>query len=307
MSLTATAPGKVFLFGEYAVLLGAPALVAAAPPLAEARLTTTSGATRRVSLPDRVAEQVARGLARRGAMPPRSRVVVSTEGFVGPGGRTLGLGSSAAVAAASAKLLVAAAGLDPDEQWVLDAAMAGHSEHQGGIGSGADVAASFTGGVIGFVMARPPNPLAMPAGLHVEILSVGPGGVSTRDMITRVMNRTPVALEAIGELSERAIDATRRADAARLVDLAREAFEAMVRLSHEAGVEVVTAAERRLAAALEGTRVAYKPSGAGGGEIGLLLSTDPGAMEEALTLAQSRGMSPLPVATLGVPGARVMG
>src|SRR5207253_7169888 len=189
--VTASAPGKLFLAGEYAVLAGAPALVAAVDRRTDVHVTLESGAGPLVvdSLAEgkrRVIDDPERGpleggdagailaawRAVRAAAPSlaavRAEVVVDSRAFLADG-RKLGLGRSAATVAAGAAAFLAGVGRQ-DRGEMLDAALAAHALFQEGRGSGADVAAAARGGVLEFrrsggritVAAR-----ALPRGLHL--------------------------------------------------------------------------------------------------------------------------------------------
>jgi len=162
-----SAAGKLFLAGEYAVLWGGTARVACVGPRTHAWVRPRED--RQVSL--HVAEGTLRGtctplgVAWEGEVPPAFLFAARTvdlalrahgregPGFalalspspLGPGGRKLGLGSSAraAVLVAEACRAVLEAGFDAR---VL--ALLSHAAAQGGKGSGGDVAASALGGVV---------------------------------------------------------------------------------------------------------------------------------------------------------------
>jgi len=173
--VTASAPGKLFLAGEYAVLAGAPALVAAVDRRAHVRAVLEPGAgpleveslaegTRRVIHdPERDAlgggdagAVLAALRSARTAAPSlaamRARVVVDTRAFLADG-QKLGLGRSAATVAAAVAALLAGVGRQ-DRGEILQAALAAHALFQEGRGSGADVAAAVRGGVLEFRRER---------------------------------------------------------------------------------------------------------------------------------------------------------
>src|SRR3954469_20493961 len=174
-AMIATAPGKLIVTGEYAVLDGAPAIVVAVDRRAIAR----RNATPRGSSPFlvSVAEEIA---ARRGETDPAARaaleVSVDSTAFYNRATK-LGLGSSAAVTVAATALALeqgevggggpagGAAGLLPrgiatiNQREILTIALAAHARAQGprgARGSGADIAASVYGGTI--AVSRPAGP-----------------------------------------------------------------------------------------------------------------------------------------------------
>jgi phosphomevalonate kinase len=181
----ASAPGKLVLLGEYAVLFGAPAVVMAVNRRAVVTVGKAPGEKWVVTAPvlgvdsaecvlepsgsvkwsDResgehlvVVERVLGGLVARGLLdpltaPPRALELDTTAFFSsGPDERRkLGFGSSAAltVALASAVTGRAPEAFAADLEW-LRTLVSLHREAQGGLGSGIDVAASLCGGVVGF-------------------------------------------------------------------------------------------------------------------------------------------------------------
>jgi phosphomevalonate kinase len=187
-----SSPGKLVLFGEYAVLHGAPAVVMAvdrrarvelapaagelwsvtAPPLtadalpcslaADGRVDWRSApgdATRRPELFERlIRSMAAAGLLDPAGLSPAAATLDTRALFEGGArGRTkLGLGSSAAVTVALASALAQWGGredlLAEPLHW-LGTLLALHRSLQGGRGSGVDLAASLLGGVVGYRLA----------------------------------------------------------------------------------------------------------------------------------------------------------
>jgi phosphomevalonate kinase len=157
--MIATAPGKLILTGEYAVLEGAPALVVAV----SRRVVATRRTAPRGSSPFliAVADEIA---AKYGTDHPATRaameIVVDSTAFY-QGTAKLGLGSSAAVTVAATALALAADHESIpviDKVEVLAIATAAHARAQGergARGSGADIAAAVFGGVLAFQRTSP--------------------------------------------------------------------------------------------------------------------------------------------------------
>ncbi|CAN5904275.1 phosphomevalonate kinase [soil metagenome] len=152
MSLTASAPGKLMLSGEYAVLDGAPALMVAVNRRAIARIDS-GGARGSSPFLLAVASEIA---AQRGDGDPAARlalqIAVDSRGFY-DGTNKLGLGSSAAVTAAAVYLALATTDEHVSLADVHSVAAAAHGRAQapmGARGSGAAVAAAIYDGVIEF-------------------------------------------------------------------------------------------------------------------------------------------------------------
>ncbi|MDY7229657.1 mevalonate kinase family protein [Hyalangium rubrum] len=162
-----SAPGKLFLSGEYAVLWGGVARVAAVAPRTTALVRQRADARVHVCLEEGAlaGTTTPKGVRWEREVPPGFAFVARTldealrahgrqsVGFelavapsaVGPGGLKLGMGGSACatVLAADATRFILEDRFD-----ALKLALVAHTLGQGGKGSGGDVAASFAGGVL---------------------------------------------------------------------------------------------------------------------------------------------------------------
>jgi phosphomevalonate kinase len=334
----ATAPGKLILTGEYAVLDGAPALVLAV----DRRVVATRRTLPRGSSPFLVA--VADEIARRlGAEHPATRaaleIVVDSTAFY-QGTQKLGLGSSAAVTVAATALALAADHERVpliDKALVLEIASAAHATAQGprgARGSGADIAASVHGGVIAFQRATPDR-IAWPsdaaqAGTTMNIGSgtadrlTWPANVTLIPFFTGASADTPQLVAAVQTARERdrvaveaalaAIDKASRAAcqacAMRAPEIASNALIAAISLAAHAtdqlaaatGVPLVpgcVTAARALLARLGGTA---KTTGAGGGDIGIAVLQRSEDVTTARRYLIEAGCQPLPLSvdTTGV-------
>src|SRR5262249_11736313 len=160
--IRASAPGKLFLTGEWAVLRSAPALVAAIDRRAvvDAALREGNGAVVVHSVADRSSVRlgpeaqlggdaaaiaaVLQVLRPRGGI--EGEITVDSCAFLA-GDRKLGLGRSAATLAAASVAVLAALGEHARER-VLTTALAANQALQNGLGSGADVVAAIDGGIV---------------------------------------------------------------------------------------------------------------------------------------------------------------
>src|SRR5262245_22238572 len=147
MKLTVSAPGKLMISGEYVVLDGAEALVAAVDARvlvhASARPADRWGSDgTRSPDPRRLSPEalLTRELVEQALGPASMDLEIDTSALRS-GGQKLGLGSSAAVAAATAGAVAAWHGRELDRAQLLVWAQQGHRA-VAPEGSGADVAAS---------------------------------------------------------------------------------------------------------------------------------------------------------------------
>ncbi|MBX3204062.1 MAG: hypothetical protein KF764_03285 [Labilithrix sp.] len=254
------APGKLVLTGAYAVLEGAPAIVAAVSRGAYADSSRSAlSAT----------PEVAAALGERTA--PH---VDASSMFVGA--RKLGLGASAAILVASVAAHEADAGADLASPSVRErlfvVAKGAHAHAQGG-GSGVDVATSVHGGVIQYVMGQPVKRVALPEGLHVNVFACGTSARTSelRAEVDRLAHTNAGAhracmddLVAIANDSARAIEA---GGATAFVEGLRRTARALARLGEAAGVGIVPAGFDALEALAASEDASLSVSGAGGGDV----------------------------------------
>ena len=144
-----SAPGKLFLIGEYAVLHGGTAVVAAVDRRAVARFVP--GAQPATPLIAEAVNVLAAYARERDLRLPDGAPLVDSSAL-SQDGQKLGLGSSAAALVAAMGALWDVLG-QADGTLPLELAVKAHRQAQGGRGSGGDVAAALRGGVIAY--ARP--------------------------------------------------------------------------------------------------------------------------------------------------------
>jgi phosphomevalonate kinase len=249
------APGKLVLTGAYAVLDGAPAIVAAVDRYAVADATNPEN--------------------------------VDTSALHDEAGRKLGLGSSAASMVAAEAARAAARGADLAESTVrarlFRAVREAHARAQSG-GSGVDVAASVYGGVLRYTrQGGEPNTeapaaqaVALPVGLELHAFW---SGVSARtsDFLARVGALRARSRGCLGRLRDAAVAASAAVDAGdarAFVAAARETAVALEELGAAADAPIVPPAFSELSRAAA-PDAAFLPSGAGGGDVAVWLGHAP--------------------------------
>ncbi|HTA88498.1 MAG TPA: hypothetical protein VK745_02940 [Polyangiaceae bacterium] len=266
----ARAPGKLVLSGAYAVLSGAPALVAAV----DRYVLADSAKPANFQAPEVLAALGERAAPWFDASELRE------------GAQKLGLGSSAAIVVAS----LAALELDAEPDLADDAlcarvyqrALVAHRAAQGG-GSGVDVAASAHGGVLsarrvaGELELRS---LHLPNALYVEVWACS-AAASTAEFLARIRElaaRDPglhrARLDAQAAAAEAALNAVQRASAADFVAAIGQQVAALRALGEAAGVPIVTAEHGELAALAAAHGAAFLPAGAGGGDVAYYVGTN---------------------------------
>ena len=259
----ARAPGKIVLSGAYAVLSGAPALVAAV----DRYVIADSGRASEFETPE---VRAALGDA------PAPWFDASE---LREGGKKLGLGSSAAIVVAS----LAALELDSEPDLtdvalcarVYERALVAHRVAQGG-GSGVDVASSAHGGVLAARRVAGELELTavhLPSALHFEVWACS-AAASTAELLSRIRaleardpNLHHARLAAQAAAAEAALDATVRGHAADFVTAIGRQVTALGELGEAAGTPIVTPEHAELAGLAHAHGAAFLPAGAGGGDV----------------------------------------
>jgi phosphomevalonate kinase len=314
--IEARAPGKVVLWGEYAVLTGAPALVMAVDRYARCQITAGAHAwtfsahgyaapDERVSVsrlltvdpppPDRawyVAWQVLRGLDTR-RLPEGGFVHLDTRSLHHDGSK-LGLGSSAAICVAAYGAFCRLLGQAPD----YASALTVHRHLQGGSGSGIDVAAAWYGGTLRFERDAPGSthvtPWPLPASLHLVFVWSG-RPARTVDHLARFdkwrEHGHSEPLQALEAASRRLFESAE--PWACLTDY----VAALEALDRAAGLDIYSPAHARLRDLAISAGVVYKPCGAGGGDLGAAFTPDAAAARRFASLAAANGFHLVPLET----------
>lgn len=220
----------------------------------------------------------------------------------------LGLGSSAAVAVALDAALNQAFGpagfTDTVEDTVRRLLIPVRSA-QGGSGSGIDLAASRAGGLIAYRIEEPEieiETLRLPEDLHCLHVWTG-AAASTTDFVTswrRVKRDAPDTAEAL--LAEMAASVEAGMAALKSGDGAAFAAELgaygriMGKMNHLMHAPVFSAAHHRILEQASRLDVAYKPCGAGGGDLGIAASVQSDSIAELARRLRQQGLVTLALA-----------
>jgi phosphomevalonate kinase len=310
MRFSASAPGKAVLSGEYAVLQGAPAIAMAVDCRARVAAESTGEDFHKVVSPGIAAEArfrcTERGSIdwldehRDGDRPNADQVLfehvwrtvqakpaenlsfrLDTRRFFDTeSSLKLGFGSSSALAAALTAVLVRSGPPQATSRPASDIrqlAIRAHLEFQGGQGSGIDVATAMSGGLIAFAM-RPDQrikALKWPPGIAFSIMWSGkPASTAERLRKLERFERNRAARAAAAKLvdaSRNVLDAWIKAKPHEIFPSLQLYTAALRRFSLEHAVGVFDAGHQELCEAADDLGFVYKPCGAGGGDIGIVL------------------------------------
>lgn len=329
-----SAPGKLFLCGEYAVLWGGVARILAVGPrvhalvrprldrqvdvvLADGRLSgpaTPAGVNWEREVPEAfrfVATTIDLALRLVGTEGPGFSVAFETSPLID--GLKLGMGSSARAVVLAAE--AARAGLEAKFD-TLKLSLLAHADAQSGKGSGGDVAASFAGGVVRYrkydasallsAASRGGLLVAMEQSPSVDLVRMGEPvfpmlfafsgqSASTTALVKEVERRSDVTSR------KRFVERSDGLGETLETGLLRRDFSAVVSASEglqallwELGVTREEGLERILSLART-FGCAGKQSGAGGGDGAVLFAPDSSAQRSLLDAFTARGIHAFPI------------
>lgn len=323
--LRVSVPGKLFLTGEYAVLEGAPALLSAVNRRVQVSIEQAPGHCWIISAPDIGIDTLE--LARDGRLPgnldaaTRARLGVydavraTMAEYTGPlrqplairidskafhnDGHKLGLGSSAAVAAALTAALSRISGEAYDKATLCRLTIAAHRHAQKGAGSGADVATSVYGGIIEYCSDTVQAQRTWPDGITGMAVVTG-DGASTTDLVGRVAaysKHEPGAYQAdMAQLKRLATMAkSTLTNAASFLSLVQDYFAALDTLGNHAGAGIVVDRHRELASLAARHGGAFKTTGAGGGDLGLVFARSGKPARKLTEILEANGVDIIPL------------
>ena len=268
-SLTVTAPGKLVLMGEYAVLDGAPALVLAVHRGVGCRVKP-GGRSLRLTTPGD--DLFVRAALTAVNAPGGQYHFYDLEPLDLPGKPGFG-GSAAATVAA----VLAGGGRGPE-------AFAVHREVQGG-GSGVDVAASLHGGLIRYQDGRAQHqPVVQP----VVVFSGQSARTGPRVAVYRAWGGDR---SAFVRASSDLVDVF----AAQPILALEQAGALLASMARSAGIAYLSPGLEHIAALARDVGGAAKPSGAGGGDCAVALLPGPDATRAFEAACRAAGLVVIPV------------
>lgn len=308
------APGKMMWLGEYAVLDGAPAIVAAIdrhvrvtfePGGSGLRLTSNlwdgewtaqSGDDALLPEPPAEAQRLVYAVVRTVAdalIDVRWQAgVLHIDSAELSHESKLGLGSSGAVAAA---LTVALAGRAlPVDSRLLELALQAHHTFQGRAGSGSDVIASMLGGVVHCGGGRPPFRITEPVPSFVAFYAGH--SADTREMVRRIRQwqqgggqAATKLLARLRDIATRGAFALRKDDRPGFIDAVERFARAERELTAASGVPIICDSIDKIMEFCLANGYIAKPSGAGGGDVVVAFHLQPEVAYDPSAELHARG------------------
>jgi len=298
-AIIATAPGKAVLSGEYAVMDGAPAICMAVDRRAQVTIVDHAEQWHTVVSPGFTAaegrfqveqgqlEWLAGGDAydlfeqvwREVRPEPAGRVSITldTRQFLDADSATkLGIGSSAALTVALAASMCASFAANVDSSQVAKIA---HRKFQGNVGSGIDVACSLLGGLIDYsIDSEVSAQIEWPQGLAFGLLWSGVS-VGTAEKLKRLQQAEVLPSRTqLGYAAEQTAIAWRSGSAQAVLEVYKSYVDILRTFSVDHDLGIFDAGHGALVDAANDMGLIYKPCGAGGGDIGIVLAEDEAAI-----------------------------
>jgi phosphomevalonate kinase len=325
-----SAPGKAIVSGEYAVLAGAPAISMALDRRASVRIAAATDDYHRVATPgyregewrfrwspdgklewqDRLPPQ-GLGLVEHAWMttvaeelPPLAISVDTTAFSDRESGSKLGLGSSAAAMTA---LVVALSQFAEQQEFAGVLSTRAHAALQGGLGSGVDIATSLRGGVIEYRANEYAEAahLSWPGDLLYRVLWSGqPADTSIHLSRLNTGNPSGRSWVLLSESANNVAAAWKGGRVGDILEAISEYTTSLKMFDREHVLGIFNAGHKEVCDQAEDRGVAYKPCGAGGGDIGIVFGTDSAAVNSFCEKTSEYGFVELPVA-LDVTGVSV--
>jgi len=305
LTVSSFIPGKLILLGEYAVLEGAPAIVSAVNKFAKIEIKESNDNHFYISAPNLnlIDIKFQKGinksqkkqlklflnifsfiLKKNNSLIP-CKITIDTDDFYFENSKQkIGLGSSAAMTFGLIesiykfnKFRIA------DKNDLFQIALQAHFEAQGKTGSGIDIAASAFGGV-GIYSKIEKNlsfkHIKLPEDLYVIPIWTGyststPQFVSkTNQLKQKKLKIYTQIMQELSELSTQGCEFILNDDTLSFLNVVNEYFESLDTLGKSAEIPIISDIHKKIAGIVKICNGFYKPSGAGGSDIGIAFTND---------------------------------
>jgi phosphomevalonate kinase len=196
----------------------------------------------------------------------------------------IGLGSSAAITVGLVEAFYKFNNLQfKNSQELFNIALQSHFEAQGKIGSGVDIAAStFTGtGIFKKSFQNYTfNSIRLPEDLYMLPIWTG-SSTSTPEFVSKTNQLKKQDLSAYNQIMKELIDLSNQGciyllenDSIKFLDVVNKYYASLDELGKSAGIPIISKNHKEIAEIVKDLKGFYKPSGAGGNDIGIAFTND---------------------------------
>jgi len=214
----------------------------------------------------------------------------------------IGIGSSSAIAVAITRSINKYYSLNLDAKEELYNSIELHRAFQKYKGSGLDVVTSYIGAPIIECSRRKDETyewkqLRIPEGIHIGFIK-GNDSANTREMLTRFETRKLDKAEFFKEISREMKESLKELSDAfgqgcrlDILKSLKRYSALMIEMDNTLNIGIYTQADKEASLLAEEQGILYKPSGAGGGDLGLIISDEKATLDqylESLTLGPMR-------------------
>ncbi len=311
-TIVSSAPGKVVLWGEYAVLDGSPAAVAAIDRYAKSRLIIKSenhdagwaiqstGVTNlnlvetieelstNPLYQDHIISHILLELAKVidwSMLEQNLFVQLDTTDFE-ENQKKLGIGSSAAICVSTYAAFCKLADIKPS----LATALSIHQNLQNNTGSGLDISAAWYGGILKFQSGLSEPFKLLESGDWRFFYSGRPSKTQSQLVKFRSwLETSPV--EPLSNLKSASSRLFECQSGSEIVKYMPAYADALRELDRRGNLGIYSSEHDIMHKLASETKVAYKPCGAGGGDLGAAISDDPEAMQRFSIKARAHGFT----------------
>lgn len=276
---TTKAPGKVMLAGEYSVLFGGIAVVAAIDRFATCSYTPGASLDFKAIThtqehdPHHPLFEAAVTACRHAEVKPAPGLYTLDTSPFYDGKRKIGLGSSAAAVTALVKMM-----MPRDQQAVLLTALKAHALFSGGLGSGADIASCVHEGLISFQLCKnQPVVTAQKSGLCNKLIFIDTKRAqNTRPFVQQVISLAQQDPVYIDNFSNQSLLLCKKITAINssyklLIDSIEQLYFLLHDLGKKADIDIISTEHQVIHDIARHHGGSAKPSGAGGGDLAMAL------------------------------------
>jgi len=305
LTVTSVNPGKLILLGEYAVLEGAPAIVSAVNKFAKIKIKNSTDNNFSVSAPNlnlyninfnrEINESQKEKLNfflnlfsfiqhKNESIKPCSIEINTDDFYFENSNQKLGLGSSAAITVGLIESIYKFNEYEiSNTEELFGIALQAHFEAQGKTGSGIDIASSAFGGTGIYKKTEKKfsfKHIKIPQDLYLIPIWSG-SSTSTPQFVSKtnqLKEQNKILynkiMQELSDLSKQGCKNLKRNNTVEFLNIVDEYFHVLDKLGTNAEISIISDVHKQISKIVKSCNGFYKPSGAGGSDIGIAFTND---------------------------------